>query len=47
MIKNFRQDSIKSDPLLMEMKTAGLIVQDIYDNTGRLDRPDIEDTSVI
>jgi hypothetical protein len=38
-------DSIKSDDDLEKMKTAGIIVQDIYDDTSRITKPLIEDTS--
>jgi hypothetical protein len=38
-------DSIQSNDELKKMKTAGMIIQDIYDDTGRTTQPDIEDTS--
>ena len=38
-------DAIKSDVGLAEMKTAGIIIKEGYDDTGRILRPRIEDTS--
>jgi hypothetical protein len=38
-------DAIRSDPIVREMKIAGLIIQDIYDDTSVITQPDIEDTS--
>ncbi|MBL7177360.1 MAG: hypothetical protein ISS66_16175 [Desulfobacteraceae bacterium] len=38
-------NTIRSDPLLREMKIAGLISQDIYDDTSVITQPDVEDTS--
>ncbi len=37
--------SLRSDPLLKEMRTAGLVVQDTYDDTSVISNPNIEDTS--
>jgi hypothetical protein len=38
-------DSLKSNALLKEMIGSGLITQDVYDNTGVVAKPNIEDTS--
>jgi hypothetical protein len=38
-------NTIRSDPLLREMKIAGLISQDIYDDTSVITQPLVEDTS--
>jgi hypothetical protein len=38
-------DSIQSDPFLRQLKQAGIIVRFIADNTGKVVRPNIEDTS--
>jgi hypothetical protein len=38
-------DAMKSDVDLAEMKTTGIIIKESYDDTGRIQRPRIEDTS--
>ena len=38
-------DSIRSDPFLKRLKQAGIIVRFSADNTGKVVRPNIEDTS--
>ncbi len=38
-------DALRSDPLLKRMKRAGLIIQDLYEDTGKITTPNIEDTS--
>ncbi len=36
---------LRSNELLSEIKSAGLMIKDQYDNTGRITKPRIEDTS--
>lgn len=36
---------LRSNELLTQMKSAGMIIEDRFDNTDRIIRPDIEDTS--
>lgn len=36
---------LRSNEMLSEMKSAGMIIEDRYDNTDRISRPRIEDTS--
>ncbi|MGD9134537.1 MAG: hypothetical protein PVF78_12855 [Desulfobacterales bacterium] len=36
---------LRSNEMLSEMKSAGMIIDDRYDNTDRISRPHIEDTS--
>jgi hypothetical protein len=36
---------LRSNELLSEMKSAGMIIEDLYDNTDRISKPHIEDTS--
>jgi hypothetical protein len=38
-------NSLRSDIIVKKMKRAGLIIQDIYDDTARVSTPRIEDTS--
>jgi hypothetical protein len=38
-------DSLRSDAILKKMKRAGVIIQDVYDDTGKLIASNIEDTS--
>jgi hypothetical protein len=38
-------DALRGATLLKRMKKAGLIVQDLYENTGKITAPNIEDTS--
>lgn len=38
-------DSLKANKLLKRLKSIGLIVQDVYDDTSRISTPKIEDTS--
>jgi hypothetical protein len=38
-------NTIRSDPLLREMKIARVIIQDLYDDTSVIAQPDVEDTS--
>ncbi len=38
-------DSIRSDPLVKQLKQAGLIIQCVFDDTVKINRPAIEDTS--
>lgn len=37
--------SLQSSPSLNALKTAGIVQRDSYDDTGKITRPDIEDTS--
>jgi hypothetical protein len=37
--------ALRSDHLLKTLKTNGMIVRDIYDDTSQIKRPDIDDTS--
>ncbi|MEJ2728162.1 MAG: hypothetical protein P8185_06565 [Deltaproteobacteria bacterium] len=36
---------LRANEMLSEMKSAGMIIEDRYDNTDRISRPHIEDTS--
>jgi hypothetical protein len=38
-------DMLRANEMLSEMKSAGMIIEDRYDNTDRISRPHIEDTS--
>lgn len=38
-------NTLQSDMLLKRMKRSGVIIQDIYDNPGKIIAPNIEDTS--
>lgn len=38
-------NSMRADELLAEMKYAGIIIEDRFDNPGKITRPRIEDTS--
>jgi hypothetical protein len=38
-------NTFRSDPLLKRMKKAGVIIQDLYEDTGKVHAPNIEDTS--
>jgi hypothetical protein len=38
-------DRLRSDALLKRMKRVGLIIEDVYDDAGKLNCPNIEDTS--
>ncbi len=37
--------SIRSNRILKDMKSAGIILEDVYDDTGRISKPNVEDTS--
>jgi hypothetical protein len=38
-------DTLRSDQLLKRMKRAGLIIQDLYEDTSKISTPNTEDTS--
>lgn len=38
-------DTLRSDALLTEMASSGRVIEEVYDNTDRIMRPRIEDTS--
>ncbi len=38
-------NTIRANELLVEMKNAGAIIEDLYDHPGKITRPRIEDTS--